>query len=199
MKPARTVALCALALTVCAPTVRAQALSRPLTAAEIDASRSRLSTSLIDGIAGPLHVDTQQAFEVKRSGGEPVWIEPVRYDSKNPGAESTWNRCGIFFLFGKSPAVFVPTVGYGGMEAEQCGGLKAVGFSATDAAAPRLLLLYDASSPNADLHQPVILDWNAKSGRYELNEALSNYLEDAAEATSIAGMKKALLRYKASE
>lgn len=61
---------------------------------------------------------------------------------------------------------------------------------------PRLLFLYAGSyTPTESGVFPVVLEWDAALGRYVADEKLSEYLEDAHGADTIAGMKRALRAY----
>ncbi len=57
---------------------------------------------------------------------------------------------------------------------------------------PRFALIYAASSPNTQVAVPVILRWNAASGRVELDEEASRRIDEAGQGGSLARIRSAL-------
>jgi hypothetical protein len=178
-----------LLLALCTIHASAQVAVRKLTPGELVIAKGKIAESLILGLAGSVQIDRAQAFAVSGGAGfSSLWIEPVRYESHNPGAESTSFRCGLFLIPATGPSAFLQTLGYNWTEPESCDSLMGVGFVAASGA-PRILLLYAASTPHANAKEPFVLDWNVEKKQYDFNEKLSS---SVAGAVSIASMKRRL-------
>lgn len=83
----------------------------------------------------------------------------------------------------------IPTIGHGEYEAETCGGPSSVGLlSSRD----RVLfgIVFDAASPNAEVQEPVVVNWNPVTNALAIDDALSTAASQAG-ATTIAAMRRA--------
>ena len=181
------------------PAATCQTKSRSLTKAETSQLKSRLNSSLIQGLAGPVVLDPTQQFEVSGTGFETFWMGPVRYESKNPNGVNTSPRCGVFAGPPHGPLSFVPTLGYGLTDEEICGKLLGAGFlQAGKEATPLVLLLYAANIPPRDAtRDAVVLRWDSAGKRFLVDEKLGAKLGQGGEIETVAELKravKALLR-----
>lgn len=86
----------------------------------------------------------------------------------------------------------IQTIGTDSWEAESCRGVKAVGLLKPDATGTqRLVLIYDATSPNAATIEPVVLRWDGRLDRAEVDITASDKASQAGSET-IADVRKAL-------
>ena len=106
-------------------------------------------------------------------------------------------RCAVAIQDQQGKVELVHSIGYNAYEIVGCRATKAVGVMDVDGQkSPRLLFLYAGSyTPTESGVFPVVLEWDAALGRYVADEKLSEYLEDAHGADTIAGMKRALRAY----
>jgi hypothetical protein len=81
------------------------------------------------------------------------------------------------------------TIGSGFWEAETCIGVEAVGT--VDQEPPGLVIIYRAASPNVEAIEPVVLNWNARKGHFEIDMPASQKASLAG-ATTVTGVRKAL-------
>ena len=86
----------------------------------------------------------------------------------------------------------IQTIGTDIWEAETCRGVKAVSLLKSDAdGTQRLVLIYDAASPNAATVEPVVLRWTGRLDRAEVDITAADKASQAG-AESIADVRKAL-------
>lgn len=170
-------------------TAPARIVTRALTPSELASSFSLLDRRQIANFTGKLQIQRQQAFSVQSAGGT-FRFEPAIYEAKNTESGNDVPRCGVFVLRANEKAAFVPTLGSTWTEMETCTALAGVGFAETGAEMPRILLLYDASSPNYTTREPIVLDWDASARQYRGNKELSLALTHKGGNASIAGMKR---------
>ncbi len=84
----------------------------------------------------------------------------------------------------------IPTIGYGEYEAETCVGPASVGLlSARDPV--RFGIVFDASSPNAEVQEPVVVNWDRTTNALAIDDARSTAASRAG-ATTIAAMRRAV-------
>lgn len=83
--------------------------------------------------------------------------------------------CFVVAVSADGRSHFIPTIGADNWEAESCIGLKAVGqLDADSAGAQRLVLIYDAASPNATTIEPVVVRWQGQFETAEIDIAASD-------------------------
>ncbi|ADW69828.1 hypothetical protein [Granulicella tundricola] len=173
----------------------AQISARPLTGQEALTAHARIKPSLVAGITGPLLFQDKQGFEVSGAGFISFTMLPVRFYSRTDWGGTVY-RCGVVFLPAQQSPVFLRTVGYDWTEVEQCEGIKGVGFvDGGGKMPPRIVLLWDAASPNASVNEPMVLDWNAGANRYVGNATISQRLENDLKTFTIAAIKQQLKLY----
>lgn len=86
----------------------------------------------------------------------------------------------------------IRTIGADNWEAESCLGVKAMSLLKADAeGVQRLVLIYDAASPNAATIEPVVLRWSGRLDRAEVDITASDKASQAG-ATTIADVRTAL-------
>jgi hypothetical protein len=175
----------------------AQAKVRPLAVEEQTAIEARLSPDLVPALSGKLQFDPKQSFRIELPAQPFFTVVPARYPSKTKVPGRTVYRCGLFVAGQAESAKLVPTLGYDWTETEECSQLEGLGLMNMEGQShPRILLLYAASSANAQVKEPVVLDWDEKAGQYAGNEALSTRLENESSATTIAAIKRLLRSYE---
>lgn len=87
----------------------------------------------------------------------------------------------------------IRTIGAGEWEAESCLALRAIGVvrRAGATAQPRIGLVYQASSPNAVVIEPVVLVWDPKAAALKLDDAASKQASLAG-ATTLRDISRAM-------
>jgi hypothetical protein len=111
------------------------------------------------------------------------------YDSLDAGFVDS---CFVGFHSSNGADYVIFTIGVGNWEATSCNELLAVGFiESENNFPPKILLLYSAQSPNFESKPAILLSWNKKSSRYEIEEKTSALLDNATDRT-ITGLKQIL-------
>lgn len=169
----------------------AQVAAKLVQGAELQDAEKQAASLIPPGIKGPIQTDSRQVFRIEGGAFPAFTMVPIRYLAATAAGGSVY-RCGVVMLSPKSAPYEIRTIGYAWTEAEQCAGVEAVGFMQYALERPRLLLLYRASTRNASLKEPLVIDWDASAGAYVANEKLSSQLEDEPAAATISGMRKIL-------
>ena len=182
---------CLTALSACA-----QLKTRSMTKDEIAASKALIASSLVPGIAGPLHIEEAQSFYVEGAGFESFSLVPVHYRWREKEASTSSEMCGVFVVHASHALEFLQTVGMGWLNVFNCDSLEAVGFmDANGGAPPRILVLYTANTPHDIENEPAVLDWSLSSRKYVWNETLSTRLAADGKTSSILEIKRQLRSY----
>lgn len=147
-----------------------------------EATAAALAEAKRQGIT-EVEVSRDQSFRVMDGAHEAATLitgEGDMPDAVNAGCFVAIARAGNVEL--------IPTIGYGDYEAETCGGPVAVGLLSSGPVA-RVGVIFKASSPNTELTEPLVIDWDRSNDTLLINEALSRRALDGG-ATSIAAMRR---------
>lgn len=109
-------------------------------------------------------------------------------------ANGNLSRCMVDLSLPGEPSQRLTVIGEGGSEALSCGHVIAFGRLPAPSGMFRLGFLYDASSPNAAVLQPVILYRGVKSSRWILDDALSQLIGEQPKVDTISAMRAWLAR-----
>ncbi len=124
--------------------------------------------------------------------GRTLSLLPVRFQPGKPSFINQQNWCALAIGSPDRPIATVVTVGVDWTGTVSCNGLRAAGELPAAHGVPRFALIYAASSPNTQVAVPVILRWNAASGRVELDEEASRRIDEAGQGGSLARIRSAL-------
>ncbi|TCP70963.1 hypothetical protein C8J43_10233 [Sphingomonas sp. PP-CE-1G-424] len=136
------------------------------------------------GTLSDVAVTSAQSFKIM-SGGQQI-ATFVAGEGKAPDAVNA----GCFAaIVQNGRATVLPTIGSGAWEAETCLSTDAVGIlGASDPV--RIAVIYKAASPNAEVLEPVVLQWD-RAGRVTIDEAASTRASTAG-ATSVKAVRELL-------
>lgn len=136
------------------------------------------------GTLSDVAVTSAQSFKIM-SGGQQI-ATFVAGEGKAPDAVNA----GCFAaIVQNGRATVLPTIGSGAWEAETCLSTDAVGIlGASDPV--RIAVIYKAASPNAEVLEPVVLQWD-RTGRVTIDEAASTRASTAG-ATSVKAVRELL-------
>ncbi|MDJ0276634.1 N-acetylmuramidase domain-containing protein [Sphingomonas sp. 2R-10] len=128
-------------------------------------------------------VTTAQSFQVSEAGRAIATL--VTGKGTMPDAP----YAGCFVAIVRNAAVqLIPTIGHGEYEAETCGGPSSVGLlSSRDPI--RFGIVFDASSPNTEAQEPIVVNWNRATNALGIDKARSTAASEAG-ATTIAEMRR---------
>jgi len=156
----------------------AQSLSRvpPEKVEKISAS---LDKHLLPDGAGDVKVEQSQI--VAAPG---ITFVPVRFKAEDKSGGSSIIEgqsrkkffCGMYQLADQEPAKFLLAFGVGQTEAEECGGLQAIGAAEPHAMHGDLILIYSGSTLHDTMREPVILSWDDAQKQYLMNDALTEFV-----------------------
>jgi hypothetical protein len=124
--------------------------------------------------------------------GRTLSLLPVRFQPAAPSFVNQRHWCALAIGAAGRPAETIVTVGTDWTGTVSCNGLREAGELPTARGVPRFALVYAASSPNTQVAVPVILRWNAASGRAELDEEASRRVDEAGQGGSLAAIRVAL-------
>lgn len=112
-------------------------------------------SSVNENILGGTPVQ-DQVFQIENDGRKiGTFIAGKGFNSNDD------NVCFIGWAEGESKVITtIPTIGYGQWEAEVCNETKAVSIISKDNNNPKIAVIYEASSPNANAWESVIFDVN---------------------------------------
>lgn len=129
-------------------------------------------------------ITAAQSFKIMRGGQQVATF--VAGEGRVPDAVNA----GCFAaIVQNGRATVLPTIGSGAWEAETCLSTDAVGiFGASDPV--RIAVIYKAASPNAEVLEPVVLQWD-RAGRVTIDEAASTRASIAG-ATSVKAVRDLL-------
>ena len=167
---------------------------RKLTAADRSSLTLTVDASVLPPGASHVVVDRSQVMVL--STPQLTRLLPVRYEIANPGGGSApFFQCGILFSRPNEAGRFVVTFGKDWTEAESCSGLRAIGAvgPGKQSALPRLGLIYEGSSPNTAVTEPVLLS-PTPEGVYEPDAETSQWLGQSSQGHTIAGIRQLLVR-----
>ena len=174
----------------------AQNNARVLTADELQQEKQKIALMQISGMVGEVLFEEKQSFYVKGQNFSSFTVIPIRYNYQSAEMSGARYRCSVVISFRDLAPYRIDTIGYGWAEIPECNGVKAIIVMDMEKEhMPRILLNYSTSIRDEDLTAPMVLDWDAASGRYVADEKLSEHLEDAHGTDTIAGMKRALRAY----
>ena len=129
-------------------------------------------------------VTSAQSFKIM-SGGQQV-ATFVAGEGKAPDAVNA----GCFAaIVQNGRATLLPTIGSGAWEAETCLSTDAVGILGSSGPM-RIAVIYKAASPNAEVLEPVVLQWD-RGGHVTIDEAASTRASTAG-ATSVKAVRDLL-------
>lgn len=130
-------------------------------------------------------IDRSQSFHIVQQGRKVATLVAGKVQA--PGAVYV----GCFMaLVQDGRTTVVPTIGSGDWEAETCGRAISMGLIATRNGVI-IGIVYEASSPNTLVREPVLLRWNRKDRTLVADEALSRQASIKG-ATTIAAMGRLL-------
>lgn len=127
-------------------------------------------------------------FEVERNqvvAAPGITFVPVRFDAVDkaatlqiPGLSSPRTKfyCGLYQLTDGAPAKFLLAFGVGQTEAEECGGLQAIGAATPHATHGNLILIYSGHTLHDTGPDVVILSWDDAQKQYVVNDDLTEYV-----------------------
>jgi hypothetical protein len=158
--------------------------------ADSAATSSVLAAAARDGIRQPIAFP-DQSYRVT----DGATIVGVLVLGRGMVTRSDGNETAACFVgFSKADTnVVMRTVGHGEWEAETCVGIRSVGVVADDGRGSRapIAIMHDAASPNATSVEPVVVSWDRKSQRFELDTALSRRASTAG-ATTLDAVRNAV-------
>lgn len=156
-------------------------------------------------LSGPASSDAIAAVlaEAKRQGMRKVEVSAAQSFRLTDGAREVAAlvtgegdvagapNAGCFVAISRAGNVeLIPTIGYGDYEAETCGGPVAVGLLSLDPTV-RIGVIHKAYSPNTELVEPLVIEWNPSDDTLLIDTALSRRALDGG-ATTIAAMRRIL-------
>jgi hypothetical protein len=114
----------------------------------------------------------QQSFRLSEDEAPVGTLVAGRGLAKNEDGRSN-AVCFLALVRADGSIDLLRTVGSGDWEAESCITVKAVGLvtDATAFAHPRIAIVYQAASPNTATSEPVVLSWDEKAHRIEIDTA----------------------------
>jgi len=124
-----------------------------------------------------------QSFRIVEGGSEAATL--VTGEGNMPG---TTNAGCFVAIVHQGKASLTPTIGYGDYEAETCSGPASVGVLSSGSPV-RFGVVFDASSPNAQVREPVVVSWNRGDNTLLIDDALSVKASQAG-ALTIAAMRQ---------
>ncbi len=136
------------------------------------------------GTLSDVVVTSAQSFKIMRGGQQVATF--VAGEGKAPDAVNA----GCFAaIVQNGRATILPTIGSGAWEAETCLSTDAVGILGSSDPV-RIAVIYKAASPNAEVLEPVVLQWD-RAGRVTIDEAVSTRASTAG-ATSVKAVRDLL-------
>ncbi len=130
-----------------------------------------------------------------QSAGMNLKIAPIILHPHGQEAEPT--QCGVFFANPKEETAYLPIVDKDFSMTDMCQEVIAVGVTSNREDPPRLLFIFGVNSGHGpDNTLTYLLDWNAKSNMYEVNEKTSAWLSQQRGSETIAGARRLLARHK---
>ncbi len=145
-----------------------------IAAAEAEAKRQGMT-----GVAA-----TAQSFRLTEAGRDVATV----ITGKATMPDAPYAGCFVA-LVRDADVKLIPTIGHGEYEAETCGGPSSVGLlSSRDPV--RFGIMFDASSPNAEVQEPVVVNWDRATNAITIDDARSTAASQAG-ATTIAAMRRA--------
>lgn len=180
----------------CAVQAQSTAAVRTASPFEVQAVHAKGQPVLPAG-AQDAQFDDRQAVSV--DGSPRLIVLPVRFKTplKDPAVEGQMlTQCGVVVTPQAGASVFVLTLGAGNTEMMTCAGIKAVGgtVATTRDSRPDLILIYDAYTGRDSFPATILLTWNAKSGAYNVDDALSQWLGEHKEGRTVAGARRLLAK-----
>ena len=163
---------------------------------ELAAAHAQKS-SLLPSDARDAQFDDKQAVTV--DGSPQLTVVPVRFKTPvaNPAVEGQMlTHCAVVVKpQGGTPSLLV-TLGAGNTEMMTCTDLRAVGGTPAVNAGdlPDLILIYDAYTGRESLSATILLTWDAKTGRYTVDEAASQWLGEQKNGGTVAGARRLLAK-----
>ncbi len=146
-----------------------------IAAAEADAKRRGMT-----GVAAT----TAQSFRLTEAGRDVATV----ITGKATMPDAPYAGCFVAVV-SDADVKLIPTIGHGEYEAETCGGPSSVGLlSSRDPV--RFGIVFDASSPNAEVQEPVVVNWDRATNAIAIDDARSTAASQAG-ATTIAAMRRA--------
>jgi hypothetical protein len=82
----------------------------------------------------------------------------------------------LYQLADEVPARFLLVFGAGQTEAEECGGLQAIGTATPHTKHSDLILIYTGSTLHNTMSEPVILSWDDSQKQYVVNDDLTEFV-----------------------
>ncbi len=122
--------------------------------------------------------------------GVTLSLLPVRFRPARPSFPNQQNWCGLAIGSPDGSATTLVTLGTDWTETVSCNGLREAGEVPAAGGVPRFVLVYAASSPNAEVRVPVVLRWEA--GRAVLDAEASQQVDEAGRGGSLERIRAAL-------
>lgn len=138
-----------------------------------------------------IRIDNAQSFRVM-DGGQFKGLLAAGAGQLQRADAGAVQGCFVVAVSRDGRSHFIATIGADNWEAESCTGLKAIGqIDADTAGAQRLVLIYDAASPNATVIEPVVVRWQGAFETAEIDIAASDMASQHG-AHTIAEVRKLL-------
>ncbi|HPU15113.1 MAG TPA: hypothetical protein PK808_03435 [Polymorphobacter sp.] len=156
-----------------------------------DAALIAKARSVAANTVGDVAIDAAQSFRVVRGKQFKGLLVSGSGEVARDGAGPV-HGCFVAAVNADGRIKVIPTIGTDNWEAETCIGVKAVSLLKPDAAGTqRLVLIYDAASPNAAAVEPVVLRWSGRLNTAQIDVAASDKASQAG-AETIAEVRTAL-------
>jgi hypothetical protein len=158
--------------------------------------KARIDWSLLPKDAYDEDTERGRTFVLNEGAFPATTIVPVKFKMPAPDGTGFYYSCGVFFLMPADKPRYVPIIGTGWTQADQCSGLKDIGLAPSPPKIAQLIFAYDAYTETGSLVEPVIFTWDDHLPGYALNEAASRAVQaqphDDADAirSSLAAQKR---------
>jgi len=156
-------------------------LSGGVGSAAIAAVRTEAARQKLTGV----QIARAQSFRIMRARRETASLVTGR--ATVPGAANA--GCFVAIVHG-TETMLIQTIGYADYEAETCSGPVAIGLLSTGDPI-KFGFVFAASSPNAEVYEPIVIDWDRGDNTLLIDDALSTKASLAG-AQTIAAIKKLL-------
>ena len=148
-----------------------------------------------------VYLAPKQYFRLSsQDGKEDLTIVPLYFSYDYPPQQPELpDKCGVLFKDQKS-FYLVPTVGIlsaaGKQRGDECSSVLSFARMPDPGPRPRLIAMFVATAPHGEnFALPIILAWNASTGRYELDEKATDWIEKQPYTESVEKVRKQMLTY----
>ncbi len=118
-------------------------------------------------------IDKEQTFVLHSKGAADLAFIPVSFIA--PANVEPAIQCGFYLMSPNSTQKYVNAIGLD--EVDVCDKLDALGMMTEPGSRPRMIFIYEASSPHDDHYVlPLIFSWDASRSTYVLNKEQSQWV-----------------------